>query len=605
MKRRIANYSISGMCVIAAVLLLLTSAAQAEGPAPSTKTFQMNIVTAPDGKKLRQYIINGPPAPPPGLLRKSAASLPAPDRAAGINTLSVPAYRWAFGCSAVSGAMIAGYYDRSGWDEIYTGPTNGGVIPLGNSPWPDWTDGYGATYASCPLVASSNGLDGRTTHGSIDDYWVQYLGGDPDPYMGNWDQHAWGDAIGDYMKTSQYAYNNVDGSTTFYTWSEGAEPLYCGMMEWYYINNDGTQGIKQFYEAKGYVVADCYNQPTDNFYPGGFSFEQYKTEIDAGRPVMLNLEGHSVVGVGYDDSTQTVYLHDTWDNQEHTMTWGGSYAGMNLLMASVSYPTTDRVAAVTVGTSPAGRPYSVDGTTYTTERLFIFEPGSSHTIATTSQQLGGTRYVFDRWSDGGEQSHIITPPSGPSRYTAFVKTEYQLVTQVVPMGQGTVYPPTGFYPEGETVNVSVKPARNYIFSSWGGPVNDSNINPTTVTMTAPATVTANVTGNPTLTPSITAKTGLPSERSWTVKMSNSGKGLAANVRLIDFIITQTSGHACSPTVTTAFPVFFGNVAVGSSATNELGIDFSGCEATAKFTATMSYAANGGVTGSKVFRNQTQ
>ena len=38
-----------------------------------------------------------------------------------------------------------------------------------------------------------------------------------DPYIaGGWTQHTLGDAIGDYMKTSQSAYGNVDGSTAFY-----------------------------------------------------------------------------------------------------------------------------------------------------------------------------------------------------------------------------------------------------------------------------------------------------------------------------------------------------------------------------------------------------
>lgn len=106
-------------------------------------------------------------------------------------------------------------------------------------------------------------------------------------------------------------------------------------MPGYGINNDGTQGRKQFYEAKGYTVTDCYNQVTDNVIFGGFSFDQFKAEIDAGRPVLLNLEGHSIVGVGYDDATNLVYLHDTWDYSNHSMTWGTSYAGMALYSVSI------------------------------------------------------------------------------------------------------------------------------------------------------------------------------------------------------------------------------------------------------------------------------
>jgi len=62
---------------------------------------------------------------------------------------------------------------------------------------------------------------------------------------------------------------------------------------------------------------------------------QFKAEIDAGRPVLLNLAGHSTVGVGYADASSTVSIHDTWDYNTHTMLWGSSYAGMTLQSVSI------------------------------------------------------------------------------------------------------------------------------------------------------------------------------------------------------------------------------------------------------------------------------
>ena len=226
--------------------------------------YTVTAVTLSDGNIIEEIIINGPPVPPPGFeVERQAVSLPEPDSAAGINILTVPAFNWVFGCSAVSGAMIAGYYDRSGWPNMYTGPTNGGVMPLDNSSWPTWSDGF-TTYPNCPLIASKNGVDGRTIRGSIDDYWVQYGSTAADPYITNgWTQHTWGDAIGDYMKTSQSAFGNTDGSTTFYNWTSSSAPLTCDYM----ASNglpDGTLGRKLFYEARGYTVTDCYNQKTDN-----------------------------------------------------------------------------------------------------------------------------------------------------------------------------------------------------------------------------------------------------------------------------------------------------------------------------------------------------
>ena len=315
--------------------------AHAQAAGAQKPYYTVNAVTASDGTLIDEVIINGPPAPPPGFdIQRQAVSLPKPDSAAGINILTVPAFNWVFGCSAVSAAMIAGYYDQTVFPNMYTGPTNGGIMPMNNSSWPTWSDGF-ATYPNCPLVASKNGVDGRATRGSIDDYWVKYNSAAHDPYITNsWTQHTWGDAIGDYMKTSQSAIGNVDGSTMFYTWSgsgpSSAAPLTCDDMVTYDIHTqDGTYGRKLFYEARGYTVTDCYNQKTDNTIAGGFSFAQLKAEIDAGRPVMLNLEGHTVVAVGYDDSSNQVYIHDTWDYVNHTMTWGGSYSGMALQSVSI------------------------------------------------------------------------------------------------------------------------------------------------------------------------------------------------------------------------------------------------------------------------------
>ncbi len=43
---------------------------------------------------------------------------------------------------------------------------------------------------------------------------------------------------------------------------------------------------------------------------------------------MVHVRGHTMVGIGYDDATNLMYIHDTWDYSTHTMTWGGYYSGM-------------------------------------------------------------------------------------------------------------------------------------------------------------------------------------------------------------------------------------------------------------------------------------
>ncbi|MGA1792123.1 MAG: hypothetical protein ACMUIM_11605 [bacterium] len=52
-------------------------------------------------------------------------------------------------------------------------------------------------------------------------------------------------------------------------------------------------------------------------------------EIDAGRSVILHLSGHMMLGIGYYLSTETVLVHDTWNNSNLvgplTMPRGGTY----------------------------------------------------------------------------------------------------------------------------------------------------------------------------------------------------------------------------------------------------------------------------------------
>ena len=305
--------------------------------------YSIEHLTTPDGLQLTGSIINGPSHPLPEFQAEREASMTtiAPEG----SLANFPSYDWVFGCSAVSGAMIAAWYDRGTYSNLYTGPTNGGVMPLTDTGWSTWSDGSD-TYPNNPLIASHNGVDGRTIKGSIDDYWVSYSSGVADPFItGGWTQHSWGDAIGDYMKTSQSAYGNSDGSTTFYTYTSLPDKLTCATMVGEGISTvDGTYGRKLFYEARGYTVTDCYNQKTDNN-GGGFTLANYKAEIDAGHPVMLNLAGHTIAGYGYEGST--VYIRDTWDNDPahtYTMPWGGSYEGMSLLSVSVVHLQPNQVS---------------------------------------------------------------------------------------------------------------------------------------------------------------------------------------------------------------------------------------------------------------------
>ena len=311
-----------------------------------------------DGKSIDEIIVPGSPHPPAGVFGARVLNLPKPDITAGLNTISnVPALTWCFGCSATSAAMMFGHYDNSGYSNMYAGPTNAGVFPMTNATWGTVVIN-GETRALCPLSATRLGLDGRTNKGHVDDYWIRIDNPGPDPVIGNWPEHTYGECTGDYMGTNQSLLDMIDGGTRFSYYTNGA-PLYDytgGEPD----KRDGCHGLRLFVESRRYTV-----QTLGNFsqyiygYDGntqGFSFDNFKTEIDAGRPVLIHVTGHTMLGYGYNDTGSTIYIHDTWDYSDHSMTWGGTYLdmqhyGVTVLRLAATTPIPPVAPTLTLTTS--------------------------------------------------------------------------------------------------------------------------------------------------------------------------------------------------------------------------------------------------------------
>ncbi|MDY6932424.1 MAG: NosD domain-containing protein, partial [Halobacteriota archaeon] len=159
----------------------------------------------------------------------------------------------------------------------------------------------------------------------------------PDPWVvGNWEEHTHANCTADFMGTNQwmrsdYSYN-IDGGTIFAFDTSGA-PTY-DYQDYEPSLRLGCHGIRLFVESRGYNVNhdgnnyQNYNQYIEEIKPGGFSFQDFQSEIDAGRPVLIHVEGHTMIGYGYNDSSDLIYLHNTWDHNSHSMVWGDNYGGM-------------------------------------------------------------------------------------------------------------------------------------------------------------------------------------------------------------------------------------------------------------------------------------
>ncbi|MFN2304402.1 MAG: InlB B-repeat-containing protein, partial [Anaerolineales bacterium] len=465
--------------------------------------------TSPDGTELNAYHVNGPSKPSTELAMKRASST-TPEPGSAVWFSNFPAFSWVFGCGAVAGAMIAAHYDRNGYPNVYTGPTNGGVMPNTDTSWGTWSDGF-VTYPSNPLIASQINVDGRIERGSIEDYWVKMDSSADDPYITNvWTQHSWGTAIGDYMKTSQSAYGNADGSSVMWTYSTNPSKLHCNDLTSDGKNTDLTYGMKDFYEARGYSVNTCYNQRTDNQVSGGFSFNDFKSEIDTGHPVLLFIENHFMVGYGYDESSSDILVRDTWDSNanDHSrrMTWGGKYDDRNLLAVGIIHldqpPVTNQLLTVDKSGTGTGLVTSnPTGINCGSSCSASFSQGTT-IVLTATPDAGST---FSGWtgcdSASGYQCQVDMNQarSITATFTLSTPTNYLLTVLLSGFGSGTVTSSPGgidcgsncsaSFTSGTTVTLTASPSMGSSFFGWSGAC--SSTSPTcVVSMTEDINVTA-------------------------------------------------------------------------------------------------------------------
>ncbi len=255
-------------------------------------------------------------------------------------------YVWWYGCSATAAGMLIGHYDRNGYNGFaYDNLVPGGLAEQftyvsGGAPYSPPTDWDATGDNAVPLanlaIASQDHVEAFYSGGygaKGDD-----LPRDPDTF----------NCLADFMGTSQARLfdttdptsivENSNGATSFAFYTNGHKMHWWDVMYRRLSDYDGMFGIGEYINDTGHTFSNLYNQAIDTYvdsvYPPeyfpnyeGFTFDDFKAEIDDGRPVILHVTGHSMYAYGYDDTngSQTVYVHDTWRLGEHTMEWGGTY----------------------------------------------------------------------------------------------------------------------------------------------------------------------------------------------------------------------------------------------------------------------------------------
>jgi Bacterial lectin/Divergent InlB B-repeat domain/Abnormal spindle-like microcephaly-assoc'd, ASPM-SPD-2-Hydin len=169
-----------------------------------------------------------------------------------------------------------------------------------------------------------------------------------------------------------------------------------------------------------------------------------------------------------------------------------------------------QTAQVTVGTSPAGLSYAVNGVQSNAAQTLTWNVGTNYTLFAPSVQTlpstPNTQYVFSYWSNGVSQTttatDVVPAPSTTASYTAYFGTQYLLDATASPVAGGTVAIQNGgnnqYYPASSKQTLIATANPGYIFSSWTGSsdISSPSASATTITMNAPELVTANFTAVP-------------------------------------------------------------------------------------------------------------
>ncbi len=192
---------------------------------------------------------------------------------------------------------------------------------------------------------------------------------------------------------------------------------------------------------------------------------------------------------------------------------------------------------VTVGASPAGLTFIVDGISYSAATTLVWPLGSQHTLSTTSPQgTAGTQYTFTSWSDGGAITHTVTASILTIDYTASFNTTYLLTTSANPSKGGTVSPASGYFPANSSVPLTATANPGYEFAGWTGN-GVSGFSSTSIAMFAPETVTANFT----TIPIYTVNTNVDDSTGTAANCSSGSKTLCSLRDALDAAGAATSG----------------------------------------------------------------
>jgi uncharacterized repeat protein (TIGR02543 family) len=446
----------------------------------------------------------GPGLPPPEYEQirraRKPLDLPALKRTAGVKILDVPAFKWIYGCVPSATGMLIGYYDRNGYPDMYTDEKANGVCPMTSEVWR--ISGLGS---QSPFVASEeHKYDFWDSTDTVKDPFYDE-GTQAEKWTPHWDPLngiTGGNCLADFIGSNQYwiwGYRNPGDSPYYLGNSDGSSMIHISVTDKTTphkseLFGDLTYGVVQFARWRGYEVDDWYNRTTDRtgYEETGFAYDEFCAEIDAGRPVLITLAGHEIIGIGYNRNAGTVYIHDTWVYTVVEIGWNEKYSGFQWGAISVIRlaPSPDVTFPVTVGTADSGK-----GITYP-DGLVLVENGQK----ITAVPLEG--YRFTGWTASGsvsladptKETTTMTVTGEGSAEASFVRTTCTVTFVAGPRGSidGEFVQTVGY---GENcTTVTAVPDDHCTFAGWTGDHEYEHASLTLTNVTDDMTITANFDG---------------------------------------------------------------------------------------------------------------
>ena len=250
---------------------------------------------------------------------------------------TMPEAEYMYGCTPTAAAMILGYYDLYGYRGTNLSNMIEGTVALksrgtdGNAHDMDAFDTVlGRATATESYVYRFHSRNGTPTTSEQElEYSFTNGGAGPDLRTDVWD------CIADYLGTGQYWRGNGNLSTTV-TYCSLEDLLTKKYSDISYTDGTYTRTIKYrdtsmmyglylYVQSRGYQmdleISGSYQVDCNG---GSFTFEDYMREIDSGRPVLISIEGHSMVGYGYNASTRRIIFDDCYESGQ-SMEWDGVY----------------------------------------------------------------------------------------------------------------------------------------------------------------------------------------------------------------------------------------------------------------------------------------